>query len=79
MIFFVAPAEDLEGITEYLQQSGPALSQRLTGVTYDDIVARRRLSLGTYIFAAIDELTPTEREIATRCCEELRRASPTIR
>ncbi len=49
MIFFVAPAEDLEGITEYLQQSGPALSQRLTAVTYDEIVARGRLSLGTYI------------------------------
>jgi len=58
VIFFVAPAEDLEGITEYLQQSGPALSQRLTAVTYDEIVARGRLSLGTYIFAAIDELTP---------------------
>jgi len=79
VIFFVAPAEDLEGITEYLQQSGPALSQRLTAVTYDEIVARGRLSLGTYIFAAIDELTPTEREIATRCCDELRWASPDIR
>ena len=79
MIFFVAPAEDLEGITEYLQQSGPALSQRLTAVTYDEIVARGRLSLGTYIFAAIDELTPTERKIVTVCCEELRRASPDIR
>ncbi len=79
MIFFVAPADDLEGITEYLQQAGPALGRRLTTVTYDEIVARRRLALGTYIFAAIDELTPTEREIATRCCEELRRTSPAIR
>jgi hypothetical protein len=79
VIFFVAPREDLEGITEYLQQAGAAVGRRLTTVTYDDIVARRRLAVGTYIFAAIDELTPTEREIAMRCCEELRRASPDIR
>ena len=79
MIFFVAPADDLEGITEYLQQAGPALGQRLATVTYDEIVARRRLSLGTYIFAAIDELTPTERKIATQCCEKLRQASPDLR
>jgi hypothetical protein len=79
MIFFVAPAEELWEITDVLEQSGPALRQRLTTVTYDEIVARRRLSLGTYIFAAIDVLTPTEREIATRCCEELRGESPDIR
>ena len=79
MIFFVAPAEDLEGISEYLQQAGPALNRRLTTVTYDDLVVRRRLSLGTYIFAAIDELTPTQRDIASRCCEELRQTSPDIR
>jgi hypothetical protein len=42
-------------------------------------VARRRLSLGTYIFAAIDELTPTQWEIAMRCCESLRGASPDLR
>ena len=79
MIFFVAPADDLEGIAEYLQQAGPALGRRLTTVTYGEIVARRRLSLGTYIFAAIDELTPTERKIATHCCETLRQASPDLR
>jgi len=79
VIFFVAPAEDLEGITEYLKQAGPAVNRRLTTVSYDDLVVRRRLSLGTYIFAAIDELTPTERDIASRCCEELSRTSPDIR
>jgi len=79
VIFFVAPAEDLEGISEYLEQAGPAVNRRLTTVTYDDLVVRRRLSLGTYIFAAIAELTPTERDIASRCCEELRRTSPDIR
>lgn len=79
MIFFVAPAPDLAGITECLQQASPALRQRLTPMTYDEIVARRRLPLGTYIFGAIDVLTPTERTIAMRSCEELRRARPDIR
>jgi hypothetical protein len=79
VIFFVAPAEVIWGIKEYLQLAGPVVSRRFTPVSYDEIVARRRLSLGTYIFAAIDELTPTQREIAMRCCNELRGASPGLR
>jgi len=79
VIFFVAPAEDLEGIDEYLQQAGPDVRRRLTTLTYDDIVSRCRLPLGTYIFAAIDELTPTERRIAVRCAQELRRADASVR
>ena len=79
MIFFVAPAEDLEGIHEYLHQAGPDVRRQLTTLTYDDIVARGRLPLGSYIFAAIDELTPTERRIAVRCSEALRRADPGVR
>ena len=79
MIFFVAPTEGIWGIREYLQQAEPALSRRLIPLTYDEIVARRRLSLGTYIFAAIDELTPTQREIALRCGVELRGAIPDLR
>jgi len=79
VIFFVAPREGIWGITEYLEQAGPALCRRLIPVTYDEIVARRCLSLGTYIFAAIDELTPTQWEIAMQCCERLRAASPDLR
>ena len=79
MIFFVAPAEDLEGIGEYLQQAGPPVRRCLTTLTYDDIVARGQFPLGTYIFAAIDELTPTERRIAVRCGEALRLADPRVR
>lgn len=79
MIFFVAPAEQMWGMTEYLEQSGGSLCQRLATITYDDLVTNGRLPLGTYVFGAIDQLTPTETEIASRCCDELTRVSPEIR
>ena len=79
MIFFVAPAEDMWGMTEYLEQSGGPLAQRLVTVTYDDLIAHRQLPLGTYVFGAIDQLTPTETEIAARCCEELTGANSDVR
>jgi len=78
VIFFVAPAELMWGITEYLEQSGGALCRRLMTISYDDLIADRQLSLGTYVFAAIDQLTPTEIDIASSCCAELTRASPEI-
>jgi hypothetical protein len=79
VIFFVAPVEQMWGLTEYLEQSGGSLCQRLAALTYDDLVANRQLPLGTYVFGAIDQLTPTEIEIASQCCEELTRVSPEIR
>jgi hypothetical protein len=78
MIFFVTPAEDAWGIQEYLQQYGGGLTRRLRVVTYEDIVARRTLNLGTHIFSGLDQLCPTERAIATRCWEELASASPAV-
>src|SRR5713226_7661237 len=64
---------------EYLQQYGGALVARVRILTYEDIVAERALPLGTYIFAAIDQLSPTQTEIAAQCWQELSRASPDIR
>ena len=78
MIFFVVPAEDAWGIEEYLQQYGGKLVGRLQVVTYEDIVARPVLRLGTHIFSALDQLCPAEREIAACCWAELAGASPGI-
>jgi|SRR5262245_15741619 len=63
---------------EYLQQYGGPLRSRIRIVTYDDIVTQKELPLGTYVFAAIDRLSPTEREIAAHCWQELSRASSDI-
>jgi len=79
VIFFVAPADQTWTMEEYLQQYGGTLADRVRITTYDDIVAQRALPLGTYIFAAIDQLTPTETEIAAQCWHELSAASPDIR
>jgi hypothetical protein len=79
MIFFVAPAEEIWTIAEYREQSGEDRARRLATLTYDDIARRGRLSLGTYIFGAIDRLTPTEREVATRCGDALDRVTPPLR
>lgn len=79
MIFFAAPTGETWGMEEYLQQYGAQLTDRVRIVTYDDIVAHRGLPLGTYIFAAIDQLSPTEREIARQCWQELSGASRDIR
>jgi hypothetical protein len=79
MIFFVAPADGMWGMAEYLEQSGGRLSQRLATISYHDLIASGRLPLGTYVFGAIDQLTTTETEIISCCCEELTRASPEIR
>jgi len=79
MIVFVTPAADRWGIDEYLQQHGGSLAERMVILTYEEIVARRELPLGTYVFAGIDQLTPTETEIAAQCWKALSSASPEIR
>jgi hypothetical protein len=75
VIFFVAPADETWEMEEYLQQYGGTLCSRLRILTYDDIVIQREVPLGSYIFAAIDQLSPTERAIAVQCWHELSSAS----
>jgi len=79
VIFFVAPADETWTMESYLQQDGRPLSGRIRTLTYDTIAAQRKLSLGTYIFAALDRLTPTEVEVAVRCWQELSGASADIK
>jgi hypothetical protein len=78
VIVFVAPADETWEMEEYLAQHGGRLSERMRILTYDEIAARRQLPLGTYIFAALDQLTPTETEIAAQCWNELSAASPGV-
>lgn len=78
MIFFVAPAQETWCVEAYLDQYGDKLLGRATVLTFDSIAIQQGLSLGTYIFLAIDQLSPTEREIAGLCWRELLRASSGI-
>jgi hypothetical protein len=79
MIFFVTPTDEAWTMEAYLQQDGRPLSGRIRTLTYDAIVAQRRLALGTYVFAALDQLTPTEIEIGVRCWQELSNASAGVK
>jgi hypothetical protein len=78
MIFFVAPADAAWGMEEYLEQYGEKLAGRIRILTYEDIVTRKALALGTYVFSALDQLCPTERGIAARCWKELAAADPRV-
>ena len=79
MIFVILPADDAWTMEAYLQREGKPLSSRIRVLTYDAIVALRELSLGTYVFAAIDRLTPTEVEMGVQCWQELSTASSEIK
>jgi hypothetical protein len=78
MIVIVAPVGDTWEFEEYLQQHGSPLQGRVRILTYDEIAARQELPLGTYVFVAIDQLSPTEKQIALQCCERLRQADPQL-
>jgi hypothetical protein len=78
VIFFVAPQQETWCMEAYLGQEGREMAGRIGIITFEEIAARQEISLGTYIFAAIDQLSRTEAEIAQLCCAELARANPGI-
>jgi hypothetical protein len=78
MIYFVSPANDSFEMGEYLLQDGRPLQSLLQMLSYEKIVSQRQLPLGSYIFSAIDQLSPTLREIAARCHRALSQASKEI-
>jgi hypothetical protein len=78
MIYFLAPADDSFEMGEYLLQDGQPLQSHLRMLSYEEIVRERKLPLGSYIFSAIDQLSPTQRDIAARCWRALSQFSAEI-
>lgn len=78
MIFVVAPKQETWCVEAYLRQDGRELAGRIRTLTFEHIAEQQELSLGTYIFAAIDQVSPTEREIAELCWTELSRTGSEI-
>ena len=78
MIFFVAPAGETWEIEDYLQTLGKALLGRASILNWDQIVNQKELHLGSYVFLAIDQMSPTEKEIATQCWDRLSQAQAGI-
>lgn len=79
MIFFVAPEDDSFEMREFLEIRGHPYADRIRPLTYEEITIRRELPLGTYIFAAIDQISSAQREITALCWQELSRASSEIK
>ncbi|HXU20879.1 MAG TPA: hypothetical protein VN788_09890 [Verrucomicrobiae bacterium] len=78
MIFFVAPSGETWELEDYLKSYGKELLARASVLTWDQIVARQELGLGSYVFLAIDQMSPTEKEIAAQCWEKLSQARSDI-
>ena len=74
MIWFVVPSEDAWCMKEYLEQYGGRLQQRVKILAFDQILTQD-IPVGTYIFSAIDHLSPTEREIAACICRQVSETS----
>jgi hypothetical protein len=74
MIFVVTPDGESWEFNDYLNSLGKELIGCVRMLTCDEILAAGKLSLGSYVFMAIDQMTPTEREITSQCWEKLRRA-----
>jgi hypothetical protein len=78
VIFFVVPEDGRFGIGEYLETYGEPLLGRVKILAYEEIAVRKGLSLGSYIFSAIDQLFSTEAEIAEQCWRALARAGAEV-
>ena len=67
MIFFVAPREETFTMDDYLRrEEGLEMAKSIRTLAYEDLFARPELPVGSYVFAALDQLTPTGNEIVAR-------------
>lgn len=79
MILFIAPQNATFGIDDFLTFVGSPLDERVVVRTYDRWLQERRLPVGTYVFAGLDQLTAYERRVASRRWASVSREHPTVR
>jgi len=77
MIYFVVPREQEFGILDYMGTWGRNLAGLLSVLHYEDLASRRSFPAGTYIFSALDQLTPGGLRLVSELQRELR-ASPAV-
>lgn len=66
MIHFAISRDSLEvGIGRYLQGRGASIHHVVRPMAYEDVLGSPELSGGTWIFSALDCLTPSARELAS--------------
>ena len=70
MIIFVAP-KDAFGIERFLEVRGKDLASRIRLLSYEDLFHRRTLPAGSYIFTALDLLTPAQSVLVSAAWDTL--------
>jgi hypothetical protein len=78
MIYFVVPRAQAFGILDYVATWGRNLTGLLSVLHYEDLIDRASFPVGTYIFAALDQLTPGGLQLVSELQAQLE-ASPGIR
>lgn len=78
MIFFVTLQARTTSIETLLAHEGRALQSRMRVLPYEELCRASHLPFGTYVFAAVDRLTPAERQLATLAAQDLTAAGGVV-
>lgn len=78
MICILAPREGVFGIGDFVKTDGATLAEIVTVISYEDACSGKPLPAAGYIFAGLDQLTATERELVTRFHRILAEVSPAL-
>lgn len=79
MIHYFVPEEAAFTIRRFLELRGEGLRDRFHPTTYASLWRGGSLPAGVHVFAAIDQLTATERRTSVELWETLREAPPGVR
>jgi hypothetical protein len=71
VIHFAVPEAGSFSVRSYLEQEGSELAGRLHAIHYEELLHQRTLPAGCWVFAALDQLCPAEREILAIDCDAL--------
>jgi hypothetical protein len=73
VIFFLVPRAHDYCIQDYLTLYAPSLGAQLGVLHYEDLLQRTSATSGTYIFAALDQLSPGGMRLARELADQLQR------
>lgn len=71
MIYFIVPAAGAFSICEVVSEVRPALADRFRIIHYEDLFAQKQFHRGSYVLAALDQLSPTMRQLVCSLHEQL--------
>lgn len=79
MICYVTPEARTRAIRHFLAADGQPLAQQLRIVTWEELARARSIPRATWVFAAVDQLCPAERELADLLAARVEEAWPDVR